>query len=252
MAEKDKDVLNFDDLENIDFLDDIKSDDNTLNLPKKEDETNPLDLVGELPDDLDSNEESSASDFSFDDKSLDAALQNFKQSNDQPAQSIAAMLGQPGAKNLEPQPAPPASAPQPAPAPKPAPKSAAVDFVPDGPQDSYADPQQQQLHNLQWYSGEVEKDAFELSIDNLPDVIDVDLKVKILHINVDSGYGWNIFFGNGVFMNLRDLVEYQERHGSIPYHSGKVIYGSKTTAFDKIEKIIVYEKPRYFEYKAQK
>ncbi len=53
-------------------------------------------------------------------------------------------------------------------------------------------------------------------------------------------------------MNLMDLKEYQERHGKMPGTNGKIIYGNKTTAFEKIERIVVYEKPRYFSYAVKK
>jgi hypothetical protein len=52
-------------------------------------------------------------------------------------------------------------------------------------------------------------------------------------------------------MNLRDLKEYQERHGEMPYQDGKIIYGNKTINFERIRKIVVYEKPRYFSYIAK-
>ena len=59
------------------------------------------------------------------------------------------------------------------------------------------------------------------------------------------------FFDNGVFMSLKDLKEYQERHGEMPCQDGKFVYGNKTSSFERILKVIVYERPRYFSYKVK-
>ena len=124
---------------------------------------------------------------------------------------------------------------------------------------SYPHPQTERAHfekphqdnftlNLQWYSGTIGEKAYKLSIDKMPEFLDEDNEKKVVHINVASGYGWNVFFDNGVFMNLSDLREYQERNGKIPCQSGKIIYADKTTTFEKIERIVVFEEPRYFSY----
>jgi hypothetical protein len=102
--------------------------------------------------------------------------------------------------------------------------------------------------HLDWYSGELTDKTYEVSLEKMPEFLDPNKDIKVVHVNVASGYGWNVFFDNGVFMNLRDLREYQERHASIPCPSGKIIYGNKTTTFDGIERIVIFEKPRYFSY----
>lgn len=106
--------------------------------------------------------------------------------------------------------------------------------------------------NLTWYDGSLNEKVYEVSQTYMPEFLDYDKSIKTLHVNIDSAYGWNVFFENGVFMNLMDLREYQERHGKMPGTNGKIIYGNKTTAFEKIERIVVYEKPRYFSYAVKK
>ena len=105
--------------------------------------------------------------------------------------------------------------------------------------------------NLKWYSGEIGDKHYEVSHDNMPEFLDPNKNIKSIHINVESAYGWNVFFDNGVFMNLLDLKEYQERHAKIPCSGGKIIYGNKTTTFDQIEKIVVYVKSKYFSYEVR-
>lgn len=101
---------------------------------------------------------------------------------------------------------------------------------------------------LNWYSGELKDKTYEISPENMPEFLDTDKTIRVLHVTVDSTYGWNVFFDNGVFMSLRDLKEYQERHGEIPCQDGKIIYGGKTTSFERILRVVVYERPRYFSY----
>lgn len=104
---------------------------------------------------------------------------------------------------------------------------------------------------LNWYSGQLSDKTYEISPENMPEFLDTDKTIRVLHVTVDSTYGWNVFFDNGVFMSLRDLKEYQERHGEIPCQDGKIIYGSKTTSFERILRVVVYERPRYFSYIAK-
>ena len=40
--------------------------------------------------------------------------------------------------------------------------------------------------------------------------------------------------------------------GRMPGTNGKIIYGSRMSSFEKIERIVVYEKPRYFSYGLKK
>lgn len=105
--------------------------------------------------------------------------------------------------------------------------------------------------NLAWYSGNIADKSYEISHDNMPEFLDPHKNIRTIHISVESAYGWNVFFDDGVFMNLLDLKEYQERHAKIPCPSGKIIYGNKTTTFDQIERIVVYVKPKYFAYEVR-
>ena len=107
---------------------------------------------------------------------------------------------------------------------------------------------EEKLGNLRWYDATLGEKVYEISLINMPEFLDYDPKIKTIFVNIDSPYGWNVFFENGVFMNLMDLKEFQERHGYLPGTNGKIIYGSKTSSFERIERIVVYEKPRYFSY----
>ena len=104
---------------------------------------------------------------------------------------------------------------------------------------------------MNWYSGELKDKSYKISPENTPEFLDTDKTIRVIHVETESCYGWNVFFDNGVFMNLHDLKEYQERHGEMPYQDGKIIYGNKTINFERIRKIVVYEKPRYFSYVAK-
>ncbi len=104
---------------------------------------------------------------------------------------------------------------------------------------------------LRWYSGKLDDKTYELSVDNMPEFLDTDKTIRVIHVNIASAYGWNVFFDNGIFMNLQDLQIYQTRHGKMPYNSGKIVYGSKTTQFENINRIVVYELPKYFSYKPE-
>ncbi|MBO7556844.1 MAG: hypothetical protein J6T72_05565, partial [Alphaproteobacteria bacterium] len=103
---------------------------------------------------------------------------------------------------------------------------------------------------LKWYSGKIDDKSYEVSLDNMPEFLDTDKTIRVIHINVNSTYGWNVFFDNGIFMNLQDLKTYQTRNGRLPYSDGKIVYGNKTCQFENIKRIVVYETPRYFSYKA--
>lgn len=261
MAEKDKDVLDFEALENTDFLSDIKLDDDLPNssadekqaagTPAIRSDDELLKALQDSKDEADDKDIADSMDFTFDDEHLDEVFQDFANSGDAMQKAETEPLA-PETKSATALSEAAAVA-----APAVNEKREENDIIPDadsqpnmdGDEYSYGEHDQKQLQNLQWYSGALEDDVYEISPENMPDVVDSDRKIRILQVNVDSGYGWNVFFSNGVFMNLRDLAEYQERHGYIPYDSGKIIYGSKTTAFEKIEKIIVYENPKYFEYK---
>ena len=74
-------------------------------------------------------------------------------------------------------------------------------------------------------------------------------EIKNIHINVGtSAYGWNVSFDNGVFMSLRDLQEFESKHGKLPSANGEVSHGSVKLKFSNVEKIVVYQTPQYFGY----
>lgn len=130
-----------------------------------------------------------------------------------------------------------------------------TEFVVDGENsDEYSQDglDKQTLGNLIWYDGTLGEKVYEISLNNMPEFLDYDSEIKTIHVNIESPYGWNVFFENGVFMNLMDLKEYQERHGNLPGHNGKIIYGSRMSSFEKIDRIVVYSKPRYFAYGLKK
>ena len=104
---------------------------------------------------------------------------------------------------------------------------------------------------MNWYSGKLSDKAYRISINHMPEFLDSDKTIRVVHVEVDSAYGWNVFFDNGVFMSLKDLKEYQERHGEMPCQDGKFVYGNKTSSFERILKVVVYERPRYFSYKVK-
>ena len=112
------------------------------------------------------------------------------------------------------------------------------------------DEEQQEIMN--WYSGSLKDKTYNISFDDMPEFLDSDKTIRVIHVSVYSPYGWNVFFDNGVFMSLRDLKEYQERHGEMPCQEGKIICGNKTCTFERILRVIVYEQPRFFSYKVNK
>ena len=116
----------------------------------------------------------------------------------------------------------------------------------------FSDKEIQEAGNLRWYDGNPGEKVYEISLTNMPEFLDYNPQIKTIHVNIDSPYGWNVFFENGTFMNLMDLKVFQERNGHLPGANGKIIYGSKTSSFEGIERIVVYEKPRYFFYGIKK
>lgn len=105
--------------------------------------------------------------------------------------------------------------------------------------------------NMVWYSGNISDKSYEVSFDNMPEFLEPNNEIGVINVMVDSAYGWNVFFDNGVFMNLRDLKEYQVRNGKMPASAGRIIYGNKTVSFERIKRIVVYEKPSYFTYQVK-
>ncbi|MDD4556313.1 MAG: hypothetical protein PHE89_03165 [Alphaproteobacteria bacterium] len=74
---------------------------------------------------------------------------------------------------------------------------------------------------------------------------------EMSNININVGittYGWNVSFDNEVTMSLRDLMSYQAKNGHMPSENGKITYGRKEFAFEKIKHIAFYEAQQYFSY----
>ncbi|MDO4184060.1 MAG: hypothetical protein Q4D11_02310 [Rhodospirillales bacterium] len=109
--------------------------------------------------------------------------------------------------------------------------------------------EQQEIIN--WYTGSLKDKTYKISNAEMPEFLDGDNSISVIHVSIDSPYGWNVFFDNGMFMSLRDVKEYQERQGELPCQDGKIIYGDRSCSFERILKIVVYEQPRYFSYQVK-
>lgn len=104
---------------------------------------------------------------------------------------------------------------------------------------------------VRWYAGTSAEPVFEVDKNSPSTMVQGDDDHKIIHINAGyDTYGWHVRFDNGVIMSLRDVREYQLRHGSIPANSGSIVYGDMQINFAAIEKITIYESVRYFTYAA--
>lgn len=104
---------------------------------------------------------------------------------------------------------------------------------------------------INWYTGSLKDKTYKISNAEMPEFLDGDNSIRVIHVSIDSPYGWNVFFDNGMFMSLRDVKEYQERQGELPCQDGKIIYGDRSCSFERILKIVVYEQPRYFSYQVK-
>lgn len=104
---------------------------------------------------------------------------------------------------------------------------------------------------VRWYAGTSAEPVFEVDRNSPSTMVQGDDDHKIIHVNAGyDTYGWQVRFDNGVIMSLRDVREYQLRHGSIPANSGSIVYGDMQINFAAIEKITIYESVRYFTYAA--
>ena len=102
---------------------------------------------------------------------------------------------------------------------------------------------------LHWYSGGAEDAYFEFGRDSESGSFDADEECKAIHINVGyDTYGWEVQFSDGIVMNLRDVREYQIRNGRLPSSDGRIVYGQTSLMFSGVERIVVYERVRYFSY----
>ena len=106
-----------------------------------------------------------------------------------------------------------------------------------------------QKQALKWLSGNENDKYFEFSGASQSAEFVGNEEIKNIHINVGtSAYGWNVSFDNGVFMSLRDLQEFESKHGKLPSANGEVSHGSVKLKFSNVEKIVVYQTPQYFGY----
>lgn len=99
------------------------------------------------------------------------------------------------------------------------------------------------------YSGYLSDEYFVVDSQSLQGEFVGDDKCNAIQINASqSSYGWGVHFDNGWFMGIRDVREYQLRHGCLPSANGEVMFGAKKMAFKNVARIVLYEVPRYFTY----
>ena len=102
---------------------------------------------------------------------------------------------------------------------------------------------------LNWLSGSEDDKYFEFSGASQSTEFVGNDDIKNIHVNVGtSAYGWNVSFDNGVTMSLRDLQEFEGKHGKMPSENGEISHGPLKLKFSNVEKIVVYQTPQYFGY----
>lgn len=128
----------------------------------------------------------------------------------------------------------------------------AVENLPENPTNNTTGYDVQELSEfVRWYAGTSVEPVFEVDKNSLSAVLQGDAECKVIHVNVGyDTYGWQVHFAGGVIMSLRDVREYQLRHGHLPADSGSIMYGDAQIEFSAIEKITIYESVRYFTYAA--
>ena len=115
-------------------------------------------------------------------------------------------------------------------------------------------------------SGEYKRPTYDFDIDDLKDkeeyfcfsvysengFFNGDDKVGTLCLETEGGssYGWNVSFKNGLFMSVADVIEYQHRNGKLPDSAGTLYRGAHRLKFSGLKKLIVYNKPYYYNYSA--
>jgi hypothetical protein len=102
---------------------------------------------------------------------------------------------------------------------------------------------------LRTYSGTSSDAMFELEKGFVSSKFCGDEQCQTIQIDVGyDTYGWTVSFDNGVEMSIRDVREYQIRHGGLPASSGKIVYGQSCLTFSNVRRIVVFETVRYFSY----
>ena len=135
------------------------------------------------------------------------------------------------------------------------PKGAQVYFAQLGrlavsmPEQAAGDDEQARRHAAEWYSGNLEDKYFEFSgASSSGEFVGSD-EVNRIHVNVGtSAYGWNVSFDNGLSMSMRDLQEFESKHGKMPSPNGEINHGALKLKFSNTEKIVAYQTPQYFAY----
>ena len=117
------------------------------------------------------------------------------------------------------------------------------------PEQRIADEEKAKLHAAKWFSGGLDDKYFEFSASSQSGEFTGTDEIRGIHVNVgNSAYGWNVVFDNGLMMNLRDLQEFENKHGKMPSPNGEISHGALKLKFSNVEKIVVYQAPQYFAY----
>ena len=117
------------------------------------------------------------------------------------------------------------------------------------PEQRIADEEKAKLHAAKWFSGGLDDKYFEFSASSQSGEFTGTDEIRGIHVNVgNSAYGWNVVFDNGLMMNLRDLQEFENKHGKMPSPNGEISHGALKLKFSNVEKIVVYQEPQYFAY----
>lgn len=105
------------------------------------------------------------------------------------------------------------------------------------------------LRAAKWYSGTLADKYFEFSASSQAGEFVGTDDIRAIHVNTgNSAYGWNVTFDNGIVMSLKDLQEFQIKHGKLPTENGEIAHGSLKLKFSQVERIVVYQAPQYFAY----
>ena len=117
------------------------------------------------------------------------------------------------------------------------------------PEQAAGDDEKAGQHAAKWYSGNLEDRYFEFSGASQSGEFTGSDEVKNIHVNVGtSAYGWNVSFDNGLVMSMRDLQEFESKHGKMPSPNGEISHGALKLKFSNVERIVAYQTPQYFAY----
>ena len=117
------------------------------------------------------------------------------------------------------------------------------------PEQAAGDDEKAGQHAAKWYSGNLEDRYFEFSGAAQSGEFTGSDEVKNIHVNVGtSAYGWNVSFDNGLVMSMRDLQEFESKHGKMPSPNGEISHGALKLKFSNVERIVAYQTPQYFAY----